>query len=129
MQRCYNPKRENYSIYGGRGITICQEWLDDPNSFIDWALNNGFQRHLSIDRIDSNKKYAPENCRWATRQQQSRNTRFNTTNFEKGTRICQICKVEKPLTEFSRNRSRPKGRNYLCKPCEATSKRRRGYRH
>ncbi len=116
-QRCYNPRRENYPRYGGRGITICDEWLNDVSTFVEWALANGFQPNLQIDRIDNDGSYSPENCRWVTAQTNSRNRRNQTTNFEKGTRICSRCKVEKPLEEFSRHRGQPAGRHYVCKKC------------
>lgn len=76
-QRCYNEKHPEYSIYGGRGIKICNEWLRDFMSFYDWALLHGYKEDLSIDRVDVNGPYAPGNCRWATAKEQSNNLRTN----------------------------------------------------
>ena len=62
--RCYCPSSRGYRFYGGRGIKVCDEWKNDPNTFIRWALNNGYEENLSIDRIDSDLDYSPNNCRW-----------------------------------------------------------------
>lgn len=76
-QRCLNKNREVFKHYGQRNIAICDEWLNDFNSFYDWAMRNGYQDNLTIDRIDVNGNYKPSNCRWITMRQQRRNTRKN----------------------------------------------------
>lgn len=77
--RCYIPTCSNYEYYGGRGIKVCPEWLHDFEKFREWALENGYEDNLTIDRIDVNKDYSPENCRWITFQE-------NCWNRDKKTR-------------------------------------------
>lgn len=76
-KRCLKPNSINYNNYGGKGISICQEWLNNFESFYNWAIKNGYKNNLTIDRIDSNKNYCPNNCRWVTQKQQCRNTSRN----------------------------------------------------
>lgn len=75
--RCLNPKDVNYKNYGLRGITICQEWLDDFSAFYAWATKNGYKEGLTIDRIDVNGNYEPSNCKWSTMKEQQNNRTNN----------------------------------------------------
>lgn len=75
--RCYCKDNKRYIRYGGRGISICNEWKNDFLSFYNWAITNGYNDNLTIDRIDVNGNYEPDNCRWTTQKQQARNTRRN----------------------------------------------------
>lgn len=73
-QRCLNPNNKNYRFYGGRGITICDEWMNVQN-FYNWAIKNGYNENLSIDREDNNGNYEPSNCRWVDATTQNNNRR------------------------------------------------------
>lgn len=95
-RRCCNPNDHAYKSYGGRGITVCDEQLDKtivPNTygsskgwiaFRDWALDNGYAEGLTIDRIDNNKGYSPDNCRWVSVKEQNNNKRSNHLITYKG---------------------------------------------
>ena len=90
--RCYNKNDVRYSRYGGRGITVCEEWREDFSSFYKWALANGYRDDLTIDRIDNDKGYSPDNCRWADQETQSRNRASNV--------FIRIGNATKTLTEW-----------------------------
>lgn len=74
--RCTKKKKQSYKNYGGRGIDYCEEW-EDPENFINWALNNGYEEGLTLERIDVNGNYTPDNCTFVTRAEQNRNTTRN----------------------------------------------------
>jgi hypothetical protein len=75
--RCYSPNRREYRWYGAKGIAVCDEWFNSFTRFYEWAMRTGWQRGLTIDRIDSDKDYSPDNCRWATMKQQNNNRKNN----------------------------------------------------
>ena len=77
ITRCYNPKGSSYKHYGGRGIQVCEAWLHGFESFYKWTISNGYQDDLSLDRINNNGNYTPDNCRWVTAKQQAINRRNN----------------------------------------------------
>ncbi|ABK45339.1 conserved hypothetical protein [Magnetococcus marinus MC-1] len=77
MKRCYRPETNRYERYGGRGIGVCQEWRDDRSAFYTWALEQGWEVGLSIDRIDVDGDYTPTNCRFIPIERQASNTSRN----------------------------------------------------
>lgn len=94
-RRCYNDTDARYCRYGGRGITVCDEWRNDFGSFHDWALENGYNDELTIDRIDNNGNYEPNNCRWSTMSEQCRN-RSTNINIKIGNAtktLAEWCKI------------------------------------
>lgn len=91
-ERCKNPNNKDYHAYGGRGIEVCDEWINDYAAFREWALANGYDENApfgecTIDRINVNKNYEPSNCRWADASTQSSNRR--PWKKKKGENICQ----------------------------------------
>lgn len=78
--RCNNPNRKDYHLYGERGIKVCEEWEKSYPAFRDWAIENGYDENApfgqcTIDRIDNEKGYSPDNCRWITNEEQQKNKR------------------------------------------------------
>ena len=94
-QRCNNPKCINYHNYGGKGITVCDEWKNDFISFCNWANENGYSNKLTIDRIDNNKNYSPENCRWVDMKTQcnNRDTNIKITIGNATKTLTEWCKI------------------------------------
>ena len=109
-RRCYNKQNARYDRYGGRGITVCDEWLNNFQSFYDWAISNGYSDDLTIDRIDNDGNYEPSNCRWSTAKEQS-NNRGSNINITIGNATkslmcwCEIFNVDykKVYARYKRN--------------------------
>lgn len=91
--RCYRPSHQWYKRYGGRGITICDEWKNDFQAFYDWAMENGYADNLTIDRKDNDRGYCPENCQFTSQTSQIRNRSISITVVVNG--------VEKTLQQLS----------------------------
>lgn len=97
--RCNNPKNREYHRYGGRGIEVCDKWLNDFQAFYDWAMMNGYDEtaprgHCTLDRINNDGNYCPENCRWTTARVQANNTRR--------TRFIELNGERHSVTEWAR---------------------------
>lgn len=120
ISRCENKKAKDYKWYGAKGIKVEQKWRT-PKVFINWALKNGYEIGLQIDRIDTKGNYSETNCRFVTCKENQRNRINNTAIWSNGNviaRICKVCKVVKPITEFYKQSI--KGVNFgriVCKEC------------
>lgn len=91
QERCYNANKDTYKYYGGRGIEVCDEWRGTEGfiRFMEWAFNNGYSDELTIDRINVDGNYCPENCRWADKITQANNTRV-TKYYDLDGRKCTV---------------------------------------
>lgn len=85
--RCLNKHNHKYHRYGGRGIEICDKWLKDVDSFYKWSISNGYENDLTIDRINNNGNYEPNNCRWVSTSDQNRNSSLVKLNINKASSI------------------------------------------
>jgi hypothetical protein len=92
--RCYNFNTNAYKYYGGRAITVCDEWKNDFMNFYIWAINNGYRDALTLDRINNDGNYSPDNCRWVTIREQSLNRRDS--------HLVTVNDITKPLNEWCR---------------------------
>ena len=109
-KRCYNPHDARYDRYGRRGIIVCDEWRENFQAFHDWAVQNGYNETLTIDRIDNDGSYCPDNCRWSSKEEQARN-RSSNINITIGnatktlTEWCEIFRVDYKmiLARYKRN--------------------------
>lgn len=86
--RCYNNNAPKYKHYGARGIYVCNDWKNSFTNFCDWAMENGYREGLTLDRVDVNGNYEPDNCRWTTMKQQAHNTRRNKNYIINGETHC-----------------------------------------
>lgn len=108
LSRCYRNNDKRYNDYGGRGIKVCEEWKNSFEEFVKWSFENSFvdSEEYSIDRIDNNLGYSPDNCRWTTRKAQCRNRRSNTIIYYEGEYITLIELSEKTGIPYSLIRER-----------------------
>lgn len=103
-RRCSNKNNSQYKYYGGRGISVCDEWANSFPVFQEWALSHGYQDNLSIDRIDVNGDYCSSNCRWTTTKEQCNNRRSNI--------FCEIDGVRKTLAQWADDTGMPRKQIY-----------------
>lgn len=103
-QRCNYKKAINYNLYGARGVTVCDEWLNDFGIFRDWALSHGYDDSLTIDRISNDMGYFPENCKWSTRSEQQNNRRCAHIVVHNG--------IKKTITEWCEKTGVPRNTVY-----------------
>lgn len=112
--RCNNPKNYRYKNYGARNIKVCDEWQNSFLSFYNWAINNGYNEKLTLDRIDVNGNYEPNNCRWVSLKQQFYNRTNNVYYIVNGEKKClaELCKEYNMPYQTVRRRLR-KGKDII----------------
>ena len=124
-ERCINKNHNHYKSYGGRGITVCDEWNDIDNGFINfynWAMNNGYEEGLTIERIDVNGNYEPSNCKWVTNTEQANNKR-NTIYLKYNNKTQSLLDWCKELNlDYTLVRSRIKEYNWSIEKAFTTEK-------
>lgn len=104
--RCFDETNKSFKDYGGRGITVCKEWMESFDNFYSWSISNGYNDKLTIDRINNDCNYEPSNCRWATYEEQANNTRKNRLVEYKGEKMS--------VSMFARSiGQKPRNVNYL----------------
>lgn len=104
--RCFNTNGASYKDYGGRGITMCPEWKNNFLNFYTWSMENGYEKGLSIDRINVNGNYEPSNCRWANTTTQAQNTRLLVSSNTSGYRGVSMCKGGRYRARITLNKVR-----------------------
>jgi hypothetical protein len=147
LQRCRNPNNDKFRFYGGRGITVCEEWKVFKN-FQAWCLRT-YEPGKTLDRKDNTKGYSPSNCRWATKHEQTLNQRRTSKAYRerikkfsaagrakrakeygdpatRKSKWCAMCVARRPLKFFGTNRAAKDGLTTYCHPCKM--ERQRAYR-
>lgn len=117
--RCYNKNNRGYKHYGGRGIIVCNEWINNPPHFIEWVLKNGWKEGLEIDRENNDGNYSPENCRFVTHKENIHNQRLLQSNNTSGYRgVTYYRNYEKWLAQICIN-GKSKNLGYFNSPIDA----------
>jgi hypothetical protein len=141
LQRCYNPKATGFKNYGGRGIRVHQEWRSSFQAFQQWCFET-YETGKSLDRIDNDRGYSPENCKWSTRLEQSANSRKNTPAIraratkavagmlrarrefygdpsKRERKYCSACATFLKLASFNSCKGSEDGRDHNCRKCRS----------
>lgn len=126
-KRCYQVGTQGYENYGGRGIKVCESWKNNPVAFYEWAIKSGFSENLTLDRIDVNGDYCPENCRWVTAKEQGRNKRNNHLVEFNGKKMTvseysELTGVNRGSIDWRLNQSKMKEKEALNKPIKHQKK-------